>query len=977
MRSAHALGERNAAKGKRMSFQDARIIRHGARSRPGQVSLWALGAALVFGANPALAQIQDPQAAGVEQISPAPAEDDTDRNVVRITGSRVITNGDASPTPLTVVSADQLKSIAPANLPDALNQLPQFAGSSKPANAGPAANGNNGGNYLSMRGIGPNRTLVLLDGRRAPPTNSSASANVNLFPQALVSRVDVVTGGASAAYGSDAVAGVVNFILDTDFTGLSGEVSAGISAYDDAETFKIALAGGTELFDGRGHIVFSLDHLLSQGWPANDDAHGREWAEAGWGIISNPSGPPTNLLVRDARIVNAAPGGLIIGGALNGTQFDQDGTPIPFVFGSNRSALTAVGGDGAYLTSALPAKLRSDAAFAHFKYDVNDNTTFFLEGSVAEELTGYISVIPSQSGTAAAFTIFNDNPFIPTATRDAMAANGLASIRLGRLSADWGMPHFRQLGNNWSVMAGVEGEWGDWSYEGYAQRNVSFFKTETLENPKLQNVYNSADVVLNPTTGLPICRSTLTNPGDGCVPVNMFGYRELTGAQRDYLLGTSYSRQTLEADVYAFRVSGDLFEGWAGPIGFATGIEHRSYDAVQVVDALSDGVISGATFLGLPSNLEGQVGGYQLTNSKPSAGAYNVSEAFVEAVIPLLRDVPLAESLELNAALRYADYSTSGAVTPWKVGVSWELSDEIRARGTVSRDIRAGNFVELYSGSVQSQGFFQDPNFGNTLQFSKGLRVGNPNLDPEKSDTLTVGVVLKPNWLPEFSLSVDWYSLDIQDAISVINGQQILNACAAGVTSQCALIQRDGDGRLVAITTPYQNAAALKTSGIDIEAGYQAEIGEGTLSLRALVNHTSKLETRVGTAAPIDRAGDLRQSAGGVPEWRANLVASYAIGDFTLIAQERYLSAGKMDSTFGATGLDKNHVPARFYTDVTAKWRFEQMGADSELFLTVSNLFDQDPPPAPSQSTVTFYPTNTSLYDMIGRYYMGGLRFRF
>ncbi len=308
--------------------------------------------------------------------------------------------------------------------------------------------------------------------------------------------------------------------------------------------------------------------------------------------------------------------------------------------------------------------------------------------------------------------------------------------------------------------------------------------------------------MLNPATGQPACRSTLTDPTNGCVPANVFGQGSVSAAAVAYYTGTSWVLQEQHQDVYAFKVDGSPFSLWAGPVSTALGVEYREEKIAVDSDPIS------------------RVSGWRQINTQPLNGSYDVKEGFLEVGVPLLKDLTFARLLDLNGAVRHTDYSTSGGVTTWKVGFNFEPTDEVRFRGTVSRDIRAPSLNELFSG--QSQGIAPQIDPVTNLQRSIILLTGgNPNLLPERALTHTAGVVYQPAWVEGLRLSVDWYSIKVEDAISSLAASAILDGCyKQNQTSLCSQITRDANNVLTSVSATLINAAKTETSGVDFEAAY-------------------------------------------------------------------------------------------------------------------------------------------------------------
>jgi iron complex outermembrane receptor protein len=905
---------------------------------------------------------------------------------VVVTGSRLVTDGTRAPTPVTVVSSEQLQLAAPRSITDGLLQLPAFKNSPSVQNQGTGTTGSNGAAYLNLRGLGAQRTLVLLDGRRVVPAASAGSVDVALLPEPLIQRIDVVTGGASAAYGSDAVAGVVNFVLDTKFEGFKGTVQGGVSAQSDAANYKVSLAWGGSFMEDRLHVVTSGEHYNSDGVKA---AQARGWTANGLGAISNPNvtaanpaspSNPRQIVVTQPYSSIAALGGLITNTALRGTTFDPDGTARQFVYGDLVSSTQMAGGGGYNpgLLLTLQPRQQRDVAFGHVTYDVSDKLSIYVEGTVARNHVKYNS-LPTFELSATNFTIFADNAYLPASVRARMVAGNIPSVAVGRISPDIAIPHMDAVSDTRSFTVGLDGKFGDsWQYHAYAQsgRNHALYKTS--DDPMSDELYRAADAVVNPATGTIVCRSTLTTPTNGCVPLNIFGYGAPSAAAKAYITGTAVQDVHVKQDVAEFSVQGEVFQLPAGPVSVAAGAGYRKEQFTQTTDARSTEIRTGAGINGYPTGLINTLGGFERTNPQPTGGSYDVKEAFAEAQVPLLADQPMVKSLSVNGAVRYTKNSTSGGVTSWKIGAVYEPIEGLTLRATRSRDIRAPTLGELYQGSSQGTATVIDPRNGGAATNALTGNVGNTGLTPELSDTTVLGFVVQPSFLPGFSLSMDYYDINIADAISSLSAQQEINLCQAGATGLCSFIQRNGANVITRVQLPFFNVAARVTKGVDTEASYVvplsnfSEAWDGTLTLRALVNYISDFTTQVQGAPALKLAGDIGNST---PKWSGVFTASVRQGRTQVFVQERYIGSGKFDNTLTPTDISRNHVGSVVYTDATLSYDFSE---DKRLvgFATVNNLFDKDPPQTPGFLIAGSSFGNRTLYDLIGRTYTAGLRFR-
>jgi outer membrane receptor protein involved in Fe transport len=938
----------------------------------------ASAAALGVFASPALAQTA-PGTPPSPILTKAATDAEGETREILVTGSRVLRNGFAAPTPVTVLSREQLLVSAPGQIADALNQLPVFANSLRPSTTASSFTGaqGNGGNYLNLRGLGPNRTLVLLDGRRMP-SNSLGWIDTNAFPNLLVSSVDIVTGGASASYGSDAVSGVVNFILDNKFTGLKLNGQGGISTRNDGGSYRFGAAYGGNFADGRLRILASVDHSHNNG--VFLDYKGRTWAEEGWGIIPNgsplPVGGPSQVFARDISLSNANEGTLLTGtGGLRDISFRPDGTPFTITPGVLRSTAVMSGGEGGRPRTNLETGLRMTNLFGRATFEVADGVELFAQGIYSDVEPFY----PTSGGALLFGTVFNDNAFLPQSVRDTMAAQRVTSVPFGRFLTDLGTSAISEKSKTLSVTTGFNAKLSNsWNLSGYgAIGRIDLLRTQDPTNPILENFYRAVDAVRAPN-GTIVCRSTLTQPNDGCVPFDLFGNGRRSEAAVDYVTGAVVNQQNIEQDVAALDIRGDLFELPAGPLAIAAGVEYRRESIVQVTDPISRSTISNANIRGMPAAFVGRVGGFFVNNPQNLSGEFNVKEGYVEIAVPVFREAPFAHSLDLNGAIRYADYSTVGGATTWKVGLTYAPIESLRFRGALSRDIRAPNLSELFT----SQQIFigvqvRDPFTNNSLVAVTRISTGNINLDAEKADNLTAGVVFTPSFAPGLSLSVDYYDVKIKGAIIPATPQSIVDFCFQGDTALCGLITRE-NGIVTQVRTPTLNVAEFRAAGWDIEASYNFPIGRGRANLRALANFVDQF-TESNAGLTLNRAGELGPT-NGVPDFRFAASMNYKIDAFSVFFQGRYIGPGKYNNTFTPALLseDDNSIEGVFYADLTLTYDLDiKAEKDTQLFLTVNNLFDRAPPIAPTGPTTFPRTTNGNFYDLIGRYFTIGVRATF
>jgi iron complex outermembrane receptor protein len=888
-----------------------------------------------------------------------------------VTGTR-LPAGVRAPTPLTVIGRQAIEDRAPATLGEMLQQIPSFAGMDSPNTAG--VNSRGGGQINpDLRGLGPSRTLVLINGRRHVPTAATGSVDLKVVPTLLVQRVEVVTGGASAAYGSDAVAGVVNIVLKDDLTGIEGTAEGGISQRGDGDERRLSLAGGTPFAGGRGRITAGFDYVKIGDIGTQLT---RDWGRRDVGLITNPNfaknGLPNFIISPDVHSAITTPGGLIVSGPLRGIAFGPGGTLEQFHFGDVFGS-TMIGGDGAHQNENLLALLGTPTedfnALASAKFDISDHVQLFTELSGGKSVVGGASQEPRDRGN---LVIRRDNAFLPQAVRDLMIADNLQTITIGRVSNDTGKIKLDRDDTVYEAVGGLTATFGGWSADAYAQYGRNNYDLAFGPNNRKQNeFFQAVDAVADPATGHIICRSTLTAPNNGCIPVNVFGDGSLM--LNPFVNGTARFRLVTQESIAAANLRGTPFSTWAGPVAFAAGAEYRRQSADGTSDAISQRV-----------NANGSVGGWILGNQLPEHGVIKVFETYAEAQAPLASKAPLARELSINGAVRRTHYSLSGTVYTWKVGGIWEPVSGLRFRATRSRDIRAPNITELFENGGSSNTNVFDPALGRAVQIRE-ISAGNPDLKPEKADTLTAGAVLHPGFLPGLSGSVDYYDIKIRDAIATLGAPTLAQGCFAGNQLFCQSITFNPDGSIAFITNTRLNLAQAATRGFDFEADYsRSHVLGGSLSARLLATRVLKLTTTtpVGVQVRLGQVSNFNRTP-GVPKWAGDAFLDYSRGRGRFGLQARLVGAGKFSTILhqgsgDANSINDNHVPPFVYLTLSAAYRIRSEASRSaELFAVVNNLFDTDPPMIPSGAAggINESSTNGQFYDVVGRFFRAGIRF--
>ncbi len=995
---------------------------------------------------------------------------------VRVTGSRIVqAPGMFTPTPVTAVVAEELKTLSPANLIESLNTLPVFSGNSTQQAA--LGGQNSGGSNVNLHGVGQSRTLVLLDGRRVVSSNRFSSVDVNTLPDMLLQSVETVTGGASASYGTDAVAGVVNFKLDTRFEGVKVRAQAGTTSRHDGDNEEYGFAFGHGMFNDRLHFIGSLQY---SNYDPISDVHGitsRPWFQQ-QGRVTNPdpNGPnflrlprvqPTNFTTRGMINDTGAP-------TLNKLVFDSTGTsvaPLPFYgvgalsTGCQCQALPT-SDLGVNVDDEVAVGYRRTTGFARLGFNLTDNTEVFAQGiwakNSADQRRESVALLSANVWQGRVFSnnafltpdlqtrLFNGAPASRTTTDD---TTGLAQqVRWADFSvflpdtADNPIGDTRQDTANHmrSITLGFtskfEGSFlNGWTMDGYVQRGDNRQDFNTQNGIRVDRLFLALDAVRDPNGNI-VCRAALPqyDPNGyfrGCVPINLFGGTSTVSPEAaawirdDYKIASQWIRQT----VGELSLSGDLGFGLpAGDISTAFGVSYRKDELDQRTvnpddeyPALPDGRL--LSDLGLmPAGLRGIVpatGGcpgmtnisgvpglrfvptsycgdnnssaVQFSSLRAISGTTNVKEAFTEFQVPLLKNVPVVQRLESNIAARWADYSGSGTVWAWKGGLSWELDDQFRIRATRSRDVRAANLRDRFD---QTRGGFtvtDNSRTPPTTVSGTSFSGGNPAVKPEKADTTTAGFVFQPSFLEGFQASVDWYSITINDAISQLNAQTLVNSCNAGDQFLCQYVIRASNGDIVEIDSLFINLNKQRIEGVDLEFDYRRSVsllGGGPEQISARLFGTYTMHNSIQSpGGPVDEiAGQVNGAAVGGntlggPKWKGSAILGYRNGPYAATLIGRYVGDGILDRTLvesdgriaGRTTIDDNHVGSAFYTDLSLTFTPEQLEG-LRLYGTVTNLFDHAPPQTPGAIGRTgILDLPGGVHDVIGRRFVIGAEYRF
>jgi len=874
-----------------------------------------------------------------------------------VTGTRLITSGVNTPTPVTAVSAAELQTMAPTTLIESLSQLPVFHNNltSQQAVGGSVASG---GSNLNLRGLEARRTLVLMDGHRLGPSNKFGTVDVSVIPEMLVSSVEAVTGGASAAYGADAVAGVVNFRLDRNFTGSKYQVQGGATSHGDGGNYKAGVAYGTDIGE-RGHIIASAEYWKKNGIRSFEALQDRSDYLDLKAQVTNPDpvNGPDLLARRFVSPTNFTAGGLLLAPEERNAQgvvtrpvsqvdhyeFLPDGSgqyrPLPF---SGVGQLT--GGCNCQARPTLEYGVDADfevdtpadrgVVFVHYDHEVTDRNSFYVETLLADSQQANVWQTAALLGPWVG-RIYADNPFLPTAISQQLLSEGRTFANFGIFTPNMpGNPfeggeliaknRYGQLVGGFSHDMSSDFLTGNWVLDGYVQYAQNRQETVVPAGIRTDRLPIAMDAVTGPN-GQPVCRVTLFNAGvfDDCVPINLIGgTASVTPAAAAYVVddGKIARGRTTEKD-FEVTLRGDLTEGSGavGPITAAFGVSWRQQTlSVRTVDPCDefpctpDNVLlseQGLNPLGLrgvlPETSPGGIPGLRYVppgfagDSNSSTVLFSSQRAVAggysvrEAFFEL--GIPLLEDgkLNLNEAFRWADYSGSGNTNAWKTGISYQATPRFRIRATRSQDVRAPTLQERFE-SQRGGVNVRDPLNGNALISTASFSGGNPNVGLEEAATTVFGFVYEPT--DRFSFTIDRYDVDLDGAIGQVAAQTIVNTCAAsgGASSLCQFVIRDSTGQINRVESLFINLSNMRIRGVDLELNYGGiDLGEGTLSWRMLASRLDENSILTPGSPRIDRAGDV--GAEGLPENKVTTSVRYARGPVSLFLQERYIGGGLND----------------------------------------------------------------------------------
>lgn len=943
---------------------------------------------------------------------------------VTVTGTRIRKPNLTNPTSTVVIDALAVELSGEANSADILRQVPQIGVSGlSPVNSNFGTTGA-GLNTIDLRNLGTDRTLVLVNGKRF--VSGSSGQNVvdfNMIPTALIESIDVVTGGASAVYGSDALAGVVNVILDTHFTGVQVAAQGGWNeVYSTNSSARLSLTAGSDFADGRGNAVFSVSYDTSGA------AYARSRPETARDCLSLAFFGTGSALEQDCSPARGS--GFALGGVflLSNT---AGAAPVSRVLNPD-GTIRALAATDRYQRqperlNLVPLERTNFSSFIN--YDVAPGHTLYFEGYYAKSesvsqiepfpldsanIYGATQQVGQQQGFAAGIPL--TNPYIPADLLALAVSRGANAIGFNRRAAEFGDRGSEATRDTARFVIGMKGEiGGGWDYD------VSYVWGQTQDNQfsngqvNVANFRNALDAI-DLGGGNIVCRDPVAR-AQGCIPVNLFipvgTVGNFSQAQIDYLKADSTREQSIEQDVLSGIVTGDLFQLPAGAVSTVFGLEYRQESSIDRPDVLSQQGLNGG-------------------NKAPvTQGSFDVYEAFTEVSIPILVDQTWAKELTLHGAARYSDYNTVGTTFAYAVDLTWAPSEDIKFRGQYSQAVRAPNIGELYQGPSETFGVVTDvcnnlrtaggggalpggptdpvvianclanPAIAaransptgfvlsqTELQGTGGFVGGNPNLKEETAETYTFGFVFTPKfakWAENLVLSVDYFNIKIDDAIAAVGRDATIDLCyqVAGLVSPfCANVVRDVNGAISEVNTGASNSRTLETSGIDVQLGYRMDLAEtfgneGDLGSLTLTVNYQWLDKYTTTVLPGTTFEDSSSAVGLMGAFRheAQVSALYEIGDFMFNVDANYVSdAHDYDSI--DNGYDVPVViPSQIFWDAQIRYNVLE---STTLIFGVRNLTDEFVMIGQGLGELpTGWATNPDAYDGLGRRFYAGIRLKY
>lgn len=974
------------------------------------VSLSALAIGCAIVSCPATAQVADP-AVSPEQAAPDAPPQAAD---IIVTGSRIARKDYTAQSPIVTTDAEDIAVAGTSTVDSYLRQLPQFQpGSGDFSNS--ASGGTVGQATLNLRGLGAQRNLILMDGRRLQPSNPEGVIDINTIPTLAIGNVEVISGGASATYGSDAMSGVVNFKIRTDLRGLELFAQGNVTGRGDGASRQLGFAYGTKFADGRGSLLLSGEYVDRDGVGTLARRFSRGQALSGFipqGLLVPDGGNlPSQAVVTSVfsgyGVSAAVPRTSFFGFNNDGTLFRRNAPAGSFNYrgpttGPFISTPTLFGYDGSYY-NFIQTPLERYTVFGRGEYEVSDGITLYAQGSYAHSKARNQGSEPVLA-TPWDLRIPVTNPFIPADLARVLASRPQPNAPItyfGRVSQA-GPRSFTTETETWQALVGLRGEiaslgWTWDIYGSHGEANTSDTTTAgAVSVGALRRLINAAD------GGSGLCAGGY----------NPFGLEGLSSACLAYVSRTPINRTSINQDVVEGVLQGGLFNVPAGEVRFAASANYRRNGYLFVPD--SDVAAGDIT---------------SISATQRTTGSTRVAEGAIELLLPILADLPFIRALNVTLGYRYSDYRLSGGAHTYKADFDWRVAEPLMFRGGYQRALRAPNIGEYFLAGNQTvsqigtppgggdpcdvRSNFRAPSNANAAQvrslcIATGLNaaladsfqqpttaavtttIGNGALKPEKADTFTFGAVLTSPFsadaLRNISLSVDYYDIKIANAIAVLGATTSLQKCFNGDGSNssysasnyfCGLFQRDGTGLFTSVSQPYLNLGGYRTAGIDVQLDWRVPLDflsvggqSGSITLASYANYLDKFEIQTLPGGPFQENAGTISTATSFPRWK--LVNSLTIdaGPFSVSGRWRYIDAMADASTITNPATTIPNTPSYNYFDLSLKIAPTDK---YELRLGINNLTDKRPPVVGGTLGVT----NPGVYDVLGRSFYASAKARF
>ncbi len=922
-----------------------------------------------------------------------------------VTGSRIARPELESPMPVSVTRMDDALAVGRVTAYDALKLDPALGVGLNLGQYQSSSSGDGGTNAgisaVNLRNLGAARTLTLINGQRRVSSGSTSSeVDLNMIPVGMIDRIEVVTGGAAAVYGADAVTGAVNIITRRHMDGLKVTASYGISQRGDGNELMVSAATGGKFADGRGSFAIGGTYSNIDSLSMEDRISA---AEGGAAYFANPANTgPADGIADNVPIWNVK--NLYLGYEpsyyLAGKHYViENGVPRDarcdrLVSGGPLQICDGAGSDGKtpWTEEQIRGGMESVAIMANVDYELTDNIRYSADFSFANaKFYGFGHYWHEDSRNvyfkgAGGSVAYIDNPYLPDAMRQQMLAEGVDQVFVSRSFGNFPIQEQNNDRTTFSIAQSLGGGLiGGINWQAFWQ----YGRTETdavRNNIPWQSHWLAARDVIADENGNPVCRDEAARAA-GCLPLNIVGVDAPSDELLAYVMADAHNRRTNTLETFGANLSGALFALPHGDVSIALGVEHRREALATTIDPMIKNRELVHTFSAVSFEPELNVD-------------MKVTELFGEAVVPLLRDTRFARRLELEAAYRYSDYNTVGSTSTWKVGGTWEPFAGLIVRGTRSRSVRVPNFGELYAPQSISApagyvnpcdvtGYYQSatrtancqalgiaqPLPATTAGQSIPLSVvsgGNADLRPEISNSLTLGAILQPAMIPGLSVTADYWDINIEDAITSFSFTQVLNLCVDLPTTDngfCSLITFDNATKLPSnIQATAVNAASQGARGVDLGATYRRPLGGGMLNLSLkgtwLIRNVTQSTPGISTGNVINH-GDWRNNQ----RFRATLLTAYDFGKLNIALNTQFMSASKYDPNAAPEQYEINDVPAMIYNDLSVGY---DISDNHNITVGVRNMFDTKVPHLPHPVF-----TNYQVFDRVGRYFFATANMKF